>query len=52
MTGEKLLLLSLSFIGQFINPVGREKYEQKGGGVIVILARYKFNFIRVHENQV
>ena len=41
------LLLLTSLIGQFVHPVGGE-----GMGDIVILARYKYHFIRVHVNMV
>ena len=42
------LQVSLSFIGQFVHPVGEEGVE----GGIVILARCVFLFFREHENLV
>ena len=48
VTREKLATnFPLSFIGQFVHPVGGE-----GIGYIVILASYKFNFMRIHDNLV
>ena len=52
MTEEKFtqfrLLTSTSIIGQFIHPVGLSRLMEG----IVILASYKFYFIRVHDNLV
>ena len=47
------LLTWISFIGQFVNPVGRKVMGYMGWmGGIVILDRKKFNFNREHENSV
>ena len=44
------LLFSLSFIGQFVNPVDAGVKGVDGG--IVILTRCEFHFLREHENLV
>ena len=50
MTEEKIdCNFPMLFIGQFVNPVGlkgKEWGKSGGMGKIVILARYKFHFIR------
>ena len=46
MTEEKFrLLFPMSFIGQLVQPVEGERM-----GEVTILARYKFDFIRVNDN--
>ena len=45
------LLFPLSFIGQFVHPLEATVWG-KGKEGVVILARYKFHFIRVHSNLV
>ena len=47
-----MLLTWTSFIGQFLHPLGGQGRGKGGGWGIVILANYKFHFIRVHDNLV
>ena len=46
---QSKLITWTSFIGQFVHPVGG---GDMGKGGIVILASYKFHFIRVSDNLV
>ena len=56
MSGEKFSSIKVAIfpvIGPFINPVGGEGMRYWGlMGGSVILASYKFYFIRVHDNPV
>ena len=44
---QYMLLTLKSFIGQFVNPIGREDWSKSG---IVTLARCELHFIREHKN--
>ena len=48
LTGENLSLIWTSFIGKFVYLVGGEGMGWMEG--IVILASYKYHFIKVHKN--